>query len=146
MSGSKKVHKSPAQRDVWMLRRDTENELGLGAFCSLVVSVHAATASSRVCQPILRLTALGLVERKQSKAEGLMQCTLQLMEIFVNLSGSWIWSCAYLSVFVLAAASSGFFSAGSFLVPFFPSFSKVYLPLSGIKSRQLHPCHCSWAL
>lgn len=33
--------------------------------------------------------------------------------------------------------------SGSF---FPPSLSKVYLPLSGVKSRQLHPCHCSWAL
>lgn len=66
------------------------------------------------------LTALGLVKRKQSEAEGPMQCTLQLMEIFVDLSGSWIWSCAYLSVLELAAAPSGFFPPGSFLVPFFP--------------------------
>lgn len=86
---------------------NTENELGLGALCSLVVSVHTAsgwrfsvglaaavgqqsTASSQISQPILRLTALGLVERKQSEAEGPMQCTLQLMEIFVDLRGSWI--------------------------------------------------------
>lgn len=49
-----------------------------------------STASSQGSQPVLRLTALGLMKRKQSEAEGLMQCTLQLMEIFVDLSGSWI--------------------------------------------------------
>lgn len=118
---------------------NTESELGLGVLCSLAVSAHTAsgwcfslglaaavgqqsTGSSQVSQPFLRLTALGLVKRKQSEAEGPMQCTSQLMEIFVDLSGSWIWSCSCLTVLELATAPSGFFSPGSFLV-----FSLLFL-------------------
>lgn len=49
-----------------------------------------SAAGSQVSQTVLRLTALGLVKRKQCEAEGPMQCTLQSMEILVDLSGSWI--------------------------------------------------------
>lgn len=39
-----------------------------------------------------------------------------------------------------------FFPLAHFWVLFFPSLSKVCLPSTGVKSRQFHPCHCSWAL
>lgn len=111
--------------------QNAKNELGPGLLCSLVVWVHAArarvcawtlTAGCRVCRMkpgagFLSSAATDSTWRAEREtSRNREQCTLQLMENFVDFSGSWIWSCAYLNVLAFDTVPNGFFFHVSFLV------------------------------